>query len=388
MRRPQGYLFSAVEAGIRYKGRPDLGLIFSQTPAFWAGVFTRNDFKAAPVLLGLKRRGEVSRVRAILVNSGCANACTGPEGLQDAETLLRDLAGLLRISPEEILPASTGVIGLRLPVPRIRKVLPDLVAGLSPDHAPLVARAMMTTDTFPKMVSRELEIRGRRFTLLGLAKGAGMIAPQMATMLAFILTDALIPPAELAPALREATEGSFNRITVDGDTSTNDTVYLLANGQAGELPSEAWSTFREALSEVARELALLIVRDGEGASKLVKVVVREARSAEEAELLARAVAHSPLVKTAFFGEDPNWGRLLAALGKLGLGLSLEKISIFINGIPLVERGRGMPEEKVRKEMHRAEFTVEVRLGLGQASSEVFTCDLTYDYIKINAAYRT
>ncbi|QJA06356.1 bifunctional glutamate N-acetyltransferase/amino-acid acetyltransferase ArgJ [Thermosulfurimonas marina] len=388
MRAPKGFLFSAAAAGIKYRERPDLGLILSEAPATWAGVFTRNDFKAAPVLLGLKRREEVPRVRAILVNSGCANACTGPEGLRDAETLLEDLAGRLGIPPQEILPASTGVIGTRLPVERIREAFPALVAGLSPEKAHLVARAMMTTDTFPKVVSRSFEVGGRSFTLLGMAKGAGMIAPHLATMLAFLLTDAGLPSAVLTPTLREAVEASFNRITVDGDTSTNDTVYLLANGQAGELPSGSWDSFREVLSGVCRELAALIVRDAEGASKLVKIVVRGARSSEEAERLARAVADSPLVKTAFFGEDPNWGRILVAMGKLGLGLIPERVSIKLNGVPLVEGGCGLPEEPARKEMARPEFTLEIQLGLGEASFEILTCDLSYDYVKINAEYRT
>ena len=387
MRAPAGYLFSAVEAGIKYRGRPDLGLIYSEVPATWAGVFTRNDFKAAPVILGLERLRSGSPARAILVNSGCANACTGSEGLSDAQKVLKSLADLLRISPEEILPASTGVIGTRLPVERLTSCLPDLVSGLSPDRAPLVARAMMTTDTFPKLVRRDLP--GTGASILGLAKGAGMISPNMATMLAFVLTDAGLPTEVLRESLRQAVDSSFNRITVDGDTSTNDTVYLLANGRAGKLDRKVWPAFQEVLTEVCRELAYLIVKDGEGATKTVRILVEGAPSPEAAEELARAVADSPLVKTAFFGEDPNWGRILVALGKLGRGLEPERVEIFIDGVPLVRGGQGVPEEEAaRKRLARPEFSVRIRLGQGSASAEVLTCDLSYEYVRINAEYRT
>ena len=383
---PEGFLFSAVEAGIKYQGRPDLGLILSEVPAAWAGVFTRNDFKAAPVLLALERLKNRETARAVLVNSGCANACTGPEGLSDAREILATLAQSLGVLPEEILPASTGVIGTRLPVPRIKDRLPELVSGLSRDKAALVARAMMTTDTFPKVVSRK--IPGTGAVILGLAKGAGMIAPNMATMLAFLLTDAGVPAETLRRLLSEAVNQSFNRITVDGDTSTNDTVYLLANGRAGVLPREAEEAFRKTLFEVCRELSYLMVKDGEGATKVVRIRVEGARDATEAERLARAVADSPLVKTAFFGEDPNWGRILVALGKLGLGLDPRGVEILVNEVPLVREGRGLSEEEARREMGRPEFTFRIRLSRGSASVEILTCDLSYEYIKINAEYRT
>ena len=389
MEVPKGFSFNAVEVGIKYRGRPDLGLIVSERPCFWGGVFTRNDVKAAPVILGLDRLRNSSKIRAILVNSGCANACTGEVGLRDAEVLLTELAKHLRLSPEEILPASTGVIGSRLPVEKILAGLSDLVKGLSPDKAPLVARAIMTTDTFPKMISRTIKISHREVTLLGIAKGAGMIAPQMATMLAFILTDAGVPSPKLRPWLAESVEFSFNRITVDGDTSTNDTVYLLANALAGEISVREEGLFKEALFEISRELAYLIVKDGEGATKTVKIRVEGARNEEEALNLARAVADSPLVKTAFFGEDPNWGRIMVALGKLGLGILPERINIFINDIPLVKGGLATDKEGLaQKEMTRSEFTVKIELGMGTAEAEILTCDLSQDYIKINAEYRT
>ncbi|OAQ20424.1 bifunctional glutamate N-acetyltransferase/amino-acid acetyltransferase ArgJ [Thermosulfurimonas dismutans] len=389
MQVPKGFSFNAVEAGIKYQGRPDVGLIFSEKPSFWSGVFTKNDVKAAPVILGLERLRKQSKIRAILVNSGCANACTGEAGLRDAEIVLTELAKNLNLSPEEILPASTGVIGSRLPVKKILAILPDLVEELSPDRAALVARAMMTTDTFPKIVSRKIKTQNTEITLLGLAKGAGMIAPNMATMLAFILTDAKIPSHKLRQWLAEAVEFSFNRITVDGDTSTNDTVYLLANGLAGEVSGKEEELFKEALFEISRELAYLIVKDGEGATKTVKIRVEGARSEEEALKLARAAADSPLVKTAFFGEDPNWGRIMVALGKLGLGLVPEKINIFINDIPLVKGGLATDKEDLaQKEMARPEFTVKIELGMGAADAEILTCDLSKEYVKINAEYRT
>ena len=383
---PQGFHFNAAKVGIKTPGRWDLGLIFSEVPASWAGVFTQNDFKAAPVLLGLKRLRRRQTARAVLINSGCANACTGEAGLQDAEDLLTSLAELLKLAPEEILPASTGVIGSRLPVEKIKASFTELTQGLSPEKALLVAQAMMTTDTFPKMVHRRLSGTKGPVTLLGLAKGAGMIAPNMATMLAFLLTDAELPSEALASALKEAVSQSFNRISVDSDTSTNDTVYLLANGLAGQVDRKA---FQEALEEVCQELAYLIVKDGEGASKLVRIKVAGARSPEEAFRLAHSVADSPLVKTAFRGEDPNWGRILVALGKLGLGLDPEQVEVWLNGVPLVHRGQGTPYEKeAQKEMSRPEFELQIHLGLGKAEAEVLTCDLSEEYVRINAEYRT
>ncbi len=388
MKVPKGFLFAAVEAKIKYQDRPDLGLIFSERPAYCAGVFTTNDFQAAPVILG-RRRVAAGKARAILVNSGCANACTGEEGLRDAERLTEYLARELKISPEEVLPASTGVIGSRLPVERIASRIPDLVRELTPEKASLVARAMMTTDTFPKIAVRSLESQGRTFTLMGLAKGAGMIAPHMATMLAFLLTDAGLTPSLLQPLLQESVSVTFNRITVDGDTSTNDTVYLLANGASGELDQTEQAKFGQILQEVCQELAYLIVKDGEGATKVVRLRVEGARDTEEALRLARAVADSPLVKTALFGEDPNWGRILVAMGKLGLGLPLEKISVYLEDIPLVSKGSGTPyEEAAQAAMRRPEFTLRIELGLGKASAEILTCDLSTEYVKINAEYRT
>ncbi len=392
MEIPKGFWFAATASGIKKEGL-DLGLILSERPAEAAGVFTTNIVKAAPVLLAQKRLATACPIRAILVNSGCANACTGKEGLADAEEILARLASLLEIAPEEILPASTGVIGQRLPVTKIKEALKTLSKALDPQRAEEVARAMMTTDTFPKMETKRLCLAGgREISLLGLAKGAGMIAPRMATMLAFILTDAALPREFLQESLREAVENSFNRITVDGDTSTNDTVYLLANGASGQtLKPEDQALFKEALTEVCQRLAYLIVKDGEGATKVVRVRLVGARDDEEAFRLGKTVAESLLVKTAFFGEDPNWGRILAAMGRSGVDFAPERVDIFINGVQIVENGLGKglaAERKAHEEMKNKEFSLTIHLKEGNGSAEILTCDLSYEYVKINAEYRT
>ena len=391
MKLPRGFWFGAVSAGLKKEG-PDLGLILSRPKARAAGVFTTNQVKAAPVILGEERLKRGEEFCAILVNSGCANACTGEAGLEDAEEILAALAGLLEVSPGEILPASTGVIGARLPVSRIKEALPELVKSLSPEAVEPLARAMMTTDTFPKVLSRSFALSaGGEGRLLGFAKGAGMIAPKMATMLCFVLTDVSAPPRFLKEALGEAVEKSFNRITVDGDTSTNDTVYLLANGAAGALSPEDEGVFLENLYALCRELAYLIVKDGEGATKLVRVVLSGARSEAEALVLARTVAESLLVKTAFFGEDPNWGRILAAMGRTGVKFDPYGVDIFINQVQIVEKGLGKgleAERKAHEEMKKREFVLTISLKEGNSSAEILTCDLSYEYVKINAEYRT
>ncbi len=387
MRVPRGFSFSAVASGIKGGGVLDLGLLVSEVPASCAGVFTENDIKAAPVLLG---REFVSRgsARAILVNSGCANACTGSEGIEDARSVLRAVAsGLGLEDPSEVLPASTGVIGQRLPVESILSKVPELVRGLSPERFNEFATSMMTTDTRPKLTFREVRSSRGAFVVSGFAKGAGMISPRMATMLAFLITDAKLDPRVLTEVLRRCVSRTFNRITVDGDTSTNDTVYALANGLSGVEPEP--SEFEAAVEEVCLVLAKEIVRDAEGATKLVKVSIKGARSEAEAESLARAVADSPLVKTALFGEDPNWGRILVAMGKLGVGIVPEKVNVYVDDVLLVVEGRDAGNEaSARERMKKREFELRIELGLGPFEFEVYTCDLTYEYIKINASYRT
>lgn len=379
---PQGFLFSAVSCEIRKKGKPDLGLIFCENKGVSYGTFTRNSVKAAPVLIG-KRNIKNPVTRAILVNSGVANACTGKEGLLRAEKLLEALSKELKIKKEEILPASTGVIGEPLPLEKILPKLPELINNLSPKNYDLFARAIMTTDTFPKIYSCKTE---EGITIMGIAKGAGMIAPKMATMLAFILTDAHLQKEDLKDLLQKAVEESFNRITVDGETSTNDTVYALASNYK---EVKNWKAFSEKFKEVLYHLAYLIVKDGEGASKVIKVMVKGAKTKREAEALARAVAESPLVKTAFYGEDPNWGRIFSALGKLEIPFSPEEVELYLNGIPwIIELQSKSQEEEIKKEMQKKELELLIKLKRGKQSYWILTCDFTEEYVKINASYRT
>lgn len=382
MEAPQGFLFSAIACGIRKKDRLDLGLIFCEERATSAGVFTKNTVKAVPVLLGKKYIKE-SSTRAILVNSGVANACTGTEGFLRAEKILEELSQILGVKKKEILPASTGVIGEQLPVERIGPKLSELARQLSPDNYISFARAIMTTDTFPKVTFRKTE---DGIVILGIAKGAGMIAPNMATMLAFILTDGRVGKVDLQKLLVRAVDESFNRITVDGDMSTNDTVYALASNRKD---INDWKEFESHFVEICKELALMIVRDGEGASKVIKIIVKGARTKKEAELLARAVADSPLVKTAFYGADPNWGRIFSALGKTQIPFDPEEVDIYLNNIPWVQTLRPVTEEEIlRKEMNKEMIELVINLKRGRQKSWVMTCDLTEEYIKINASYRS
>lgn len=382
MEIPLGFLFSAVACEIRKKGRLDLGLIYCPEKGISAGVFTKNSVKAAPVILG-KKLIKNPWTRAIIVNSGVANACTGLEGLQRAQTLLIELAKLLNVKMEEILPASTGVIGEQLPLERILPKLSELKENLSAEQYISFAQAIMTTDTFPKIVFRKT---ADGINILGVAKGAGMIAPQMATMLGFVLTDAIIAKEDLSHLLREAVNESFNRITVDGDTSTNDTVYALASLKR-EIKN--WEEFCEKFLEVLQELARLIVKDGEGASKIIKVVIKGAKTKEEARILAKAVAESPLVKTAFYGEDPNWGRIMAALGKTALPFDPEEVELYLNGVPWIRNLTLQRDETlIKKEMAREEIELLIKLKRGRQAYWFWTCDLTEEYVKINASYRS
>ncbi|MGB9761652.1 MAG: bifunctional glutamate N-acetyltransferase/amino-acid acetyltransferase ArgJ [Caldimicrobium thiodismutans] len=382
MNIPQGFLFAGVSAGIRKEGRLDLGLIFCEEKGISWGVFTKNTVKAAPVLIGKKHIKNLV-TRAILVNSGIANACTGKEGLERTERVLKALSDLLSIKKEEILPASTGVIGEQLPEEKIIAKLPDLVKKLSPSNYADFAKAIMTTDTFPKISS---QLTGDGIAILGIAKGAGMIAPHMATMLAFILTDAKIDKKDLQTLLLKAVEESFNRITVDSDTSTNDTVYALASGKK-EIGN--WEEFCEKFQRVLYELSYMIVKDGEGASKVIKVIVKGAKTKEEAKNFSQAVANSPLVKTAFYGGDPNWGRILAALGKTQIPFDPEEIEIYLNGIPWIKKLKTQNKEEVLKnELRKNDIELLIKLKRGKQNYWMLTCDLTEEYIKINASYRS
>ncbi|MCS7200294.1 MAG: bifunctional glutamate N-acetyltransferase/amino-acid acetyltransferase ArgJ [Caldimicrobium sp.] len=379
---PEGFLFSAISCGIRKRDRLDLGLIYCKTKGIASGVFTKNTVKAAPVIIGKKHiKNLISR--AILVNSGIANACTGEEGLSRAEKLIEECAKLLNIQPEELLPASTGVIGEQLPLERILPKLPELVKGLSETKYDLFAQAIMTTDTFPKIVSKKTE---EGITLLGIAKGAGMIAPHMATMLAFVLTDATIKKEDLKSLLDKAVEKSFNCITIDGDTSTNDTLYAMASGIKN---IERWEEFVQAFMKITKELAYLIVKDGEGASKVIRIIVKGAKTKEEAKRFAKAVAESPLVKTAIYGADPNWGRIFATLGKTEIAFDPSEIELYLNGLPWIKNLEPQNEEKtIKEQLTKREIELVIKLKSGKQSFEMWTCDLTEEYIKINASYRS
>jgi len=388
-----GFKAAAVAAELRYRERLDLGLIVADQMVDVAGVFTRNRVQAAPVLWS-KEKVAQGRARAVLVNSGQANACTGPEGLEAARRSAQALAGLLNCSPDEILLASTGVIGQPLNLAGIEQALPALMAGLDEKNLPLVAQAMMTTDTKPKIVKDQGRIDGRPFTVIGLAKGAGMICPNMATMLSFILTDAQVKAPLLQLILERAAEKTFNRITVDGDTSTNDCVLALAGGPAGpplldsdESPGR--EDFEKVLTGVMADLARMIVADGEGATKLVRVIVSGAADESQAKAAALTVANSPLVKTAWFGQDANWGRIMGALGRSGADFDPNRVDILFEDVPLVKNGldAGL-EDAAAAVMRRPEFSVKIDLGAGTASAEVLTCDLSLDYVKINADYRS
>ncbi|HUZ45260.1 MAG TPA: bifunctional glutamate N-acetyltransferase/amino-acid acetyltransferase ArgJ [Terriglobia bacterium] len=393
---PRGFRAAAVASGIKTSaGALDLALLFSDAPqTAAAGVFTSNRAAAAPVILSQqnlkKSRG---RARAIIVNSGNANACTGRAGTKAAEETARATAKSLGLSPQEVLVASTGVIGTPLKLDLILKKLPTLQKNLSAENGPALARAIMTTDTFPKSAVFTTKFRGRSVSLAGVAKGAGMIHPNMATMLSFITTDAAVDPRSLQKMLRAAVDESFNRITVDGDTSTNDTVVALASGLSGVSMgpgSPAGRSFQAGLIELCQALAKMIVQDGEGATKVARIEVSGARNAADAERVARAIANSPLVKTAIAGSDPNWGRILCAAGYSGAKIDPSKVDIRVNDLYLCRHGieTGFNEAAARTELDRKEHTLRVDLHQGKARAWVWTCDLTHDYIRINASYRS
>ena len=393
---PLGFRAAAVAAGIKkMRDALDLALIFSEAPATTAaGVFTTNRVAAAPVLVSRQNLVE-SRgcCRAIVVNSGNANACTGREGLHTAQETARVAAELLEIEPAQVLVASTGVIGVRLPGDLILKQLPKLKSLLNRENADLAARAILTTDTVPKSCVVRSEVKGKSVHIAGIAKGAGMIQPRLATMLSFLTTDAVVGPRMLQSLLGAAVEDSFNRITVDGDTSTNDTVVALASGRAAipVIPgnsSRAW--FLEGITLVSQTLARMIARDGEGATRLVTVEVRGARTPLDADRVARAIANSPLVKTALAGADPNWGRIICAAGYSGASFDPNKVDILVNDLCLCRKGvdAGFDEAAAHQELDRKELTLCVDLHAGRASTRVWTCDFTQDYITINASYRT
>lgn len=389
-----GIRLGAAAAGIKRRDRDDLLVIEAVPGATCAAVFTRNAFCAAPVVIA--RQHLASSPRWLLINSGNANAGTGDQGLADALATCRMLADLAGGSAEAILPFSTGVIGEFLPVDKIAAALPQALAALDAAGWERAARAIMTTDTRPKLASRSCLIDGETITVTGIAKGAGMIEPNMATMLAFVATDARVGAVDLQVLLAQAADLSFNRITVDGDTSTNDACVLLASGVASAKPltpgTEAHDRFAAAVFEVCAELAEAIVRDGEGATKLIRIQVEQAANVEEARRVGKTIANSPLVKTAFFASDPNWGRILAAVGRAGCtDLDISRVSIWLGDVRIVAgggRADGYAEAAGAEVMARDDILIRVTLGRGTAEATVLTCDFSYDYVRINAEYRT
>ncbi len=389
---PRGFRAAGVRAGIKANRGLDLALLVSDGPAQAAAVFTTNLALAAPVVVSrehLARSGGTAR--AVIVNSGCANACTGDEGMQAARDMAAETARIVHCPAEQVLVASTGVIGVALPIDKIRDGLPAAFGALGADQGAMAARAIMTTDPFPKEAAAQVVIDGRDVTIGGMAKGSGMIEPMLATMLAFVTTDAAVPKTLLDRALREAVGDTFNAITVDGECSTNDCVMLLANGASGVAIDEvSYATFAAGLTAVCRELALGIVRGGEGATKLVTVMVKGAASSDEARKAAKAIANSLLVKTAIHGGDPNWGRLIAVAGRAGVAFELSRAAVMIGSTVLFENGR--PHDEASPEaaeyLTGKDLTVSVDLGAGGASSTVWTCDLSAEYVRINADYRT
>jgi glutamate N-acetyltransferase/amino-acid N-acetyltransferase len=389
-----GFLFSGISVGIKKDGSRDLGLIYSEVPAQVAGLFTTNRVKAAPVLLDMERiKG--GQCQALIVNSGNANACTGSQGLRDARRISSLMAKRLGIDEQLVFASSTGVIGTPLPFNKIKDGIPKLIEALSPEGWMKTVEAIMTTDTFPKVEVATCRIKGKQVKLCGMVKGAGMIRPNLATMLSFLVTDANIKASLLQRMLERAAEVSYHRITVDGETSTNDTVLLLANGKASH-PSlnrmeRDGEKIQSMLSEVCQNLAKSLVKDGEGATKFIEILIQGARDKEDAKQAAYAVAHSPLVKTAFFGEDANWGRILCALGHSGTPINPNRIDVSFDKVPIVKNGMGTGlrvEERANQILKKKSFRVTINLHQGKSQFSVFTTDLSIDYVKINASYRS
>jgi len=387
-----GFTFSGCASGLKKNGENDLGLIYSETEAFAAGVFTKNRVQAASVKLD-RERIKSGKCQAIIANSGNANCCTGEQGELDNLAMTRFVASEMGIPEKMVLVASTGVIGKPLPIQKVERSVPELVRLLSANGMSAFAGAIMTTDTVPKIVIKKGEIHNTSFTITGVAKGSGMIRPDMATMLCFVCTDAASDPKLLQEMLLKGVEKSFNRITVDGDTSTNDMVLLLANGVSGAViqDHDQIAVFQNQLDQVLSDLARMVVKDGEGATKLVEVKVEGAKSDHDARCIAETIAQSNLVKTALFGEDANWGRIIAAAGRAGVDMIPEKMDIFFNDVCMVQNGIGCgptAETEATKVLKTPEFVIQVKLNMGKGESSILTCDFSVDYVKINADYRS
>jgi glutamate N-acetyltransferase/amino-acid N-acetyltransferase len=389
---PKGFLFSTVEAAIKKPGRKDLALIYSEVEAGIAGTFTTNKVKAAPVKLDI-RKIRSGKGQAIVINSGNANACTGKKGMKDAADMVSLVAKRLNIKPSLVYVCSTGVIGTPMPMERIRPKISELADNLGRATIEDVAEAIMTTDRFPKIVKKKVKMGNKVGSIAGICKGAGMIFPDMATMLCFIVTDVAVKQKTLHKALNDAVKKSFNRITIDGDRSTNDTALIIANGMLGNPQitekSGTYPAFKKVLHEVTFELSKLIVKDGEGATKFIEIEVKGARNEADAEKAAFAVANSNLVKTAIYGNDANWGRIMAALGYSGVAIKEEKIDIYFGKLKIANKGLTTGKDKEAGEVLRGkDIKIKIDLHLGRSSAKVLTCDLTEEYIRVNAAYRT
>jgi len=391
--RVPGFRFAGVACGIKKSKKKDLALIFSERPATAAALFTTNRVKAAPVLVGLERMKR-GRLQAVVANSGNANACTGAAGVRAAQAACREAGLRLGIDPQLVLPCSTGVIGVPLSVAKVRRGIQEAAGRLSPHSFLYAANAILTTDRFVKVAATSCLLKGRKVIIAGMVKGAGMIAPNMATMLAYVLTDAAVEARCLRAVLRGGVEETFNRITVDGDMSTNDTVLFLANGVARNAAVRQGSreerVLRQATQRVMKELALKLVEDGEGTTKVAEIRVEGSRSVDEAKRVAFAVANSKLVKTAFFGADPNFGRIMAAIGYAGVPLNPGRVDVSFDSVKVVRRGVGInsSERSAARVLRRASFTVRIHLHQGKGSASVWTSDLGHEYIRINSAYRT
>ena len=392
MKNTPGFLLSGVSAGLKKDGKRDLALILSAVPARAAAIFTKNLLKGAPVLVGQERIAG-GLCQALIINSANANAFTGRKGYRDSLEVADALSRRLGIDESLVIPSSTGVTGERLRVGKIRKSIPRLIRGLGEDNVREAAEAIMTTDSFPKYASRQFAAGGKTATVSAIGKGAGMICPDMATMLCFVMTDVNIGREALSKALSAAADVSFNAITVDGDTSPNDSVFILANAVLGnrEITEKSgdYAGFADALSSVCGEIAEMIVSDGEGATKVVRISVTGAGTERDAERIARTIATSQLVKTAFYGEDPNWGRIVAAAGRAGVKFDPEKMKLYFDGTEVFSGGvRSRPESRFASVFKKPSFKVTLSLGEGKAAYSILTSDLSHEYVSINSDYRT
>lgn len=392
-RLPRGFLFSACAAGIKPSGKPDLALALAPEGASAAAMFTRNQVVAAPLIAGREnlRRGQ-GVLRALIVNAGNANCATGKQGLKAARHVCAGLARQINAQEYHVFPSSTGIIGVPLPVEKIHAALPELLSTAAESEVAFdqFANAILTTDTHKKVATQTITFNGLEVTLTGVAKGAGMIHPNMATMLVYLFTDLSASPRELQQLLKASVEHSFNNISIDGDTSTNDTVLLLASGKSGVNFKSVRDEFQAALTKVCRSLAAQIVSDGEGVQHVVRLVIEEARTRKEARQMARAVANSSLVKTAWAGADPNWGRILAAIGYSGISIKPERVNIYLGEQQVCRHGAACPfdHEQAHRYMSEPVYEIRIMLGTGNAHLEFLTCDLTAEYVRVNAEYST